>query len=46
MQMMIINLNRKYDVCSCLGQSENTQSQLLYVKTKFTRGYESACHED
>jgi len=40
-----IYLNRKYDVCSCI-RSENTQSQLLYVKTKFMRVYERAYRED
>ena len=40
------NLNRKYDVCSCLSQSENTQSKSLYVKTDVMRVYERACHED
>ena len=45
-EMGNIYLNRKYDVCSCLIRSENTQSQLLYVKTKFMRVYERAYRED
>jgi len=39
-------LNRNYDVCSCLSQSENTKSKVLSVKTEFVRVYERACHED
>ena len=30
-------LNRKYDVCSCLGQSEDMYSSVLSVKTEFMR---------
>ena len=33
-------LNCKYDICSCLSQSENTTSKVLSVKTEVMRVYE------
>ena len=43
---IILYLNRKYDVCSCLSQSEDLNPGVLFVKTEFMRVYERACHED
>ena len=37
-----IILNRTFDICSCLSQSENTKSKVLCVKTEFMRVYERA----
>jgi len=37
----MVHLNRKYGVCSCLSQSENTQSKVLSVMTEFIRVYET-----
>jgi len=39
-------LNRKYDVYSCLSQSEDLNAGVLSVKTEFMKVYERACHED
>jgi len=39
-------LNRKYDVCSCLSQSEDINTGVLSVKTEFMKVYVRACHED
>ena len=39
-------LHRKYDVCSCLSQSEDINPGVLSVKTKFMKDYERACQED
>ena len=39
-------LNRKYDVCSWLSQSDYLNTGVLYVKTEFMKVYERACHED
>jgi len=33
------NLKRKYDVCSCLSQSEDLNPEVLSVKTEFMRVY-------
>ena len=35
---IILYLNRKYDVCSCLSQSEDLNPGVLFVKTEFMRG--------
>jgi len=43
---MYVYVNRKYDVCICIGQSEDTNPGFLYVKTAFMNVYERACHED
>ena len=37
-------LNRKYDVCSWLSQSDYLNTGVLYVKTEFMKVYERACH--
>ena len=42
----LTNLNRTYYVCSCLSQSQNTQSNELSVKTELMRVYERTCHDD
>jgi len=39
-------LNCKYDVSSCLSQSEDINPGVLSVKTEFMKVYERACHED
>jgi len=39
-----VHLNRKYDVCSCLSQSDYLG--VLSVKTEFMNVYERACHEE
>jgi len=39
-------LNRNHDVCSCLSQSEDINSGVLYVKTEFMKVYDRACHEE
>jgi len=35
--MIIHYLNRKYDVCSCRGTSENINAGVLSVKTEFMK---------
>jgi len=40
------NLNRNYDVCSCISQSEDINPGVLSVKTEFMKVFERACHED
>jgi len=42
----IAHLNRKYDVCRCLSQSDYLNTGVLPVKTEFMKVYERACHED
>ena len=42
----IAHLNRKYDVCRCLSQSDYLNTGVLPVKTEFMNVYERACHED
>ena len=42
----LLELNRKYDVCSCVSQSEDINPGVLYVQTEFMKVYERACHED
>jgi len=39
-------LNRKYDVCSCISQSEDINPGVLYVKKAFMKVYERTYHED
>ena len=39
-------LNRKYDICFCLSQSEDLNTIVLFVNTYFMKVYERACNED
>jgi len=39
-------LNHKYDVCSCLSESEDINPGVLSVQTEFIKVSEGACHED
>ena len=44
--MATLILNRKYDVGSCLSQSEDINSLDIFVKMEFMTEYEKVCHED
>ena len=41
-----LTLKRKYDVCSCLSQSEDLNTGVLSVKTEFMEVYERVAQED
>jgi len=42
----LFSLNRKYDVCSCLSQSDYLNTGVLSAKTEFMKVYERTCNED
>jgi len=44
--LVCLYLNRKYDVCSFISQSEDLNPGVSSVKTAFVKVYKRACHED